>query len=127
MTLVVDASAIAELLLRTDRGAQMAGVIAQEHLVAPPHLTVEVVSVLRRWNLSDLITGQEARRALQIFRQLGIHELPAADLLNDVWELRHNTSAYDAMYVALARRLGCKLLTLDARLGKTAPETVMTI
>ena len=36
-----------------------------------------------------------------------------------VFELRHNLTAYDAMYVALAETLGLPLLTDDAKFGNT--------
>ena len=36
-------------------------------------------------------------------------------LLQRVWELRDNVSAYDAGYIALAELLQCPLLTADAR------------
>lgn len=39
-------------------------------------------------------------------------------LLDRVWELRDNLTAYDASYVALAELLHCALLTADARLGR---------
>ena len=35
-----------------------------------------------------------------------------------VWELRSNLTTYDASYVALAERLGCTLVTLDARIAR---------
>jgi predicted nucleic acid-binding protein len=47
---------------------------------------------------------------------------PVAGLLDRVWELRENVSAYDASYVALAELLDCSLLTADGRLGR-APGT----
>lgn len=125
MTLVVDASAIAELLLGTQRGRRVAQAVSQEDLVAPQHLTVEVVSVLRGWYLGGHITDQEARQALQEFTLLGVRELPGVDLLDAVWDLRNNVSVYDAMYVALAQKLECRLLSLDARLIKAVPGTVI--
>jgi predicted nucleic acid-binding protein len=39
-------------------------------------------------------------------------------LLQRVWELRDNLSAYDASYVALAELLDCTLLTADRRLSR---------
>jgi predicted nucleic acid-binding protein len=39
-------------------------------------------------------------------------------LLDRVWELRDNLSAYDASYVALAELLNCNLLTADSRLSR---------
>ena len=38
-------------------------------------------------------------------------------LLERVWELRHNLTAYDAAYVALAEALDATLLTRDRRLA----------
>jgi len=60
----------------------------------------------------------EAWRALDVWRRLGIarHQIPP--LLERVWELRANLSAYDATYVALAESLGCALLTADHRLAR---------
>lgn len=39
----------------------------------------------------------------------------------------HAVSAYDAQYVALARRLGCPLVTDDQRLLRTFPETARNL
>jgi predicted nucleic acid-binding protein len=39
-------------------------------------------------------------------------------LLERVWALRENVSAYDGSYVALAESLGCALLTADQRLAR---------
>lgn len=42
--------------------------------------------------------------------------MPLAPLLERMWELRHNITAYDAAYVALAERLDAVLVTCDTRL-----------
>lgn len=50
-------------------------------------------------------------------------------MLDRIWELRDNLSAYDATYVAVAEALDAPLLTADARLarapGPTCPVTVV--
>jgi predicted nucleic acid-binding protein len=38
-------------------------------------------------------------------------------LLWRVWKLRHNLTAYDAVYVALAEALGASLVTRDASIA----------
>ena len=56
--------------------------------------------------------------ALDAWWRLGLTRDPVFSLLDRVWELRDNLSAYDASYVALAELLGCNLLTADARLSR---------
>ncbi|MGH7868477.1 MAG: type II toxin-antitoxin system VapC family toxin, partial [Candidatus Dormibacteraceae bacterium] len=46
---------------------------------------------------------------------------PLMPLLDRVWELRENLTAYDAAYVALAERLGVSLLTADTGIAR-APK-----
>ncbi|MFG2300193.1 PIN domain-containing protein [Actinacidiphila glaucinigra] len=44
--------------------------------------------------------------------------MPGYALLDRVWELRADLSAYDASYVALAEHLKCALVTGDARIER---------
>lgn len=123
--LVVDASAIADLLL--ERPA--ATVVEQqfrEHdfdLHAPQLLDVEVVSALRRVVARGDASPDRAGDAVVDLLDLPIERYPHDWLVPRVWELRENFSAYDATYVALAEGLddeGASLLTADARLAKAA-------
>jgi predicted nucleic acid-binding protein len=67
--------------------------------------------------------------ALDTMRKLGVTRYPVFSILDRVWELRDNLSAYDASYVPLAELLDCNLLTADARLGSApgirCPVTVV--
>ena len=56
--------------------------------------------------------------ALNVWRRLGILRHPVFPLLERVWALRDNVSAFDASYIALAEALDCDLLTADARLSR---------
>ena len=55
---------------------------------------------------------------MNALRRLGMTRYPVFTLLERVWDLRENLSAYDASYVALAELLNCPLMTADARLSR---------
>lgn len=122
MTLVVDASAVAEILFGTEAGRRAAALIEGHELLAPELLTAEVASVIRGWSLRGQITDEQALRGFGESCELGVEQMPMASMLPDIYALRHNISAYDAMYVVLARATQCRLLTLDARLAAAAPD-----
>lgn len=125
MTLVVDASAVAEILLGTEAGHRAAALLDEHELLAPEHLTAELASVIRGWSLSRQITDEMALRAFREYEALGVEHVPMMSSLPAVYSLRHNFSAYDAMYVVLARAAQCSLLTLDARLAASAPDCAL--
>ena len=122
MTVVVDASVVAELLLGTERGFVAAPLLRDQPLIAPPHLETEVASVIRGWSLGGHVTEAEALQAFREFEQLGVEQIEMTSLLPEVWALRHNLTAYDAMYVVLARAVGCEVLTFDERMTAVAPD-----
>ena len=120
--IVVDASALLEVLLRTPLGitleAQMLG--TAEALHAPQLLDVEIAQVLRRFAFTGQIDGARGEAALEDFLAFPIYRHSHDFLLPRVWTLRDNFSAYDAMYVALAEVLDAPLLTHDRRLATAA-------
>lgn len=48
---------------------------------------------------------------------LPVRRMPLAPLLDRMWELRADVTAYDAAYVALAERLAAPAITCDAKLA----------
>jgi predicted nucleic acid-binding protein len=117
--IVVDASVVLELLLRTPAAERLAERLldATEALQAPHLIDLEVAQVLRRYWLAGALTADRAGEALADFQDLRIHRHPHEPLLTRVWELRSNLTAYDAAYIALAEALNRPLLTRDARLA----------
>lgn len=115
--IVVDASAALSALLNDGPSRR---VLASEQLHAPHLIDTEVANGLRRQVASRTLDGDAGRATLRAWRQLGLIRHPAVGLLDRVWELRENLSAYDASYVALAEGLGCGLLTADARLSRAS-------
>lgn len=118
--IVLDASAVLDGLLdamnHTHIAAMLTGV--SESLAAPDLIDVEILSVMRRWERRRDITGLRARQALDDLQTLPVVRYPARALLERAWQLRHNLTAYDAQYVALAQALDAKLMTTDERMAE---------
>jgi predicted nucleic acid-binding protein len=117
--IVVDTSALIDLVLRTQDASKVERRVfdPDETLHAPHLVDVEVAQVLRRFVRNGAVDADRGRQALVAFGDLPIRRYPHALLLSRIWELRHNLSAYDAAYVALAELLGAPLLTRDRRIA----------
>lgn len=76
--------------------------------------------MLRRRTLRGELGECRRGQAMNDLRELRIVRYAAIDLLDAIWELRDSLSAYDAAYLALARRLGLQVLTCDGGLAKAA-------
>ena len=118
--IVLDASAVVELVLGSERGSVVRARIQRpdESLHAPHLLDVEVASVLRRYQLSGELSSDEGREALSDLAGLDVVRYPHDALLPRVWELRTHVTPCDAVYLALAEILDAPLITLDRRLAR---------
>ncbi|MGH9092123.1 MAG: type II toxin-antitoxin system VapC family toxin [Acidimicrobiales bacterium] len=124
--IVVDASAALSGLLN-DGAARRS--LAAEQLHAPHLIDSEVAAGLRRRAAANQFAAEDGWAALDAWRHLAVTRYALYPVLDRVWQLRDNLSAYDAGYVALAESLGCPLITADARLsgasGISCPITVV--
>jgi predicted nucleic acid-binding protein len=117
--IVLDASALIELMLTTAAGRAVAARIADPAVpLHVPHLVdVEVAQALRRLVAAGELYAGDALQAIGVLRDLPLDRHRHDDLLDRVWGLRGNLSAYDAVYVALAEALGAVLVTCDRKLA----------
>jgi predicted nucleic acid-binding protein len=117
--IVVDASALLEALLRTPAAEAVERRLfdSRRTLHAPHLLDVEVAQVIRRYAATGDLDAERGHMALADLADFPVCRYPHDFLLPRVWELRHNLTAYDAVYVALAEALGAPLLTRDRRLA----------
>lgn len=120
---VLDASALVLALIgKTDAADGLRQRLPTMRRHAPHLIDAEVGNVLRRHEQGGRISAEEARTALDAGRVLIEHRYPHAGPLAELaWTRRANLSFYDALYVALAVRLGAPLVTADARLSR-APD-----
>ena len=118
--IVLDASAVIELLLQTATGKRVARRIAarSQGLHAPHLIDVEVLQVLRRWEARGALSSDRAAEAVVDLAQLDLRRHPHDVLSSRIWELRANVTAYDAAYLALAEALRAPLLTTDGRIAR---------
>ena len=117
--IVVDASAVLEVLLQTPAASRVSRRIfaAGETLHAPHLLDVEIAQVLRRYAHAGVISSDRGAEALTDLGDLPLTRYPHFVLLPRIWQLRHNVTAYDAAYLALAEALDAPLLTRDRALA----------
>jgi len=97
----------------------MAREIVQREQVQAPHLIdSEVAHVLRARVRRQVIDATTGWNLLHRFRWMAITRHGTFAVLDRVWELRDNLTAYDAAYVALAEAIDCPLVTADARISR---------
>lgn len=131
MTLVVDASAVIDLLVRSTRGDHVRAFLADrgdEDLATVAHLDAEVFSGLARLHRAGELDTEEVADLLGRLGDLAVTRLPiTAALLRAAWALRANVAARDALYIAAARSLSAGLVTTDDRLARAVRDVAVAL
>jgi predicted nucleic acid-binding protein len=114
--LVVDASALVDLLLRNDVGVGVADRLIGHGLHAPAHLDAECLSAIGRLHRAGALTAPTVERLVLQLASAPIVRHPVNELLVGAWQRRSNLRLVDAIYVELANQLDMSLITTDNRL-----------
>lgn len=123
---VIDASVVVTVLAGAEDApwaeAQLSTGGAHRSLWVPHLIDAEVGQALRRRVAAGRLGQDRAGTALRDFARMPLRRIDHVGLLDRAWELRHNLSFYDGLYVALAEALDAPLVTLDRRLAKAAGD-----
>jgi len=125
--IVLDGSALAELVLRSTRAAAVEALLGDEQLVAPDLIGAEVLSVVRGMLLRGLVDEETAGRAVANLATAPVRRMTTEHLVGETWALRRNATPYDATYLALARALDAPLVTFDARMARAPVDGVRIV
>lgn len=117
--IIVDTSAVIEALATRPINEPLLARLKDDGDLRAPHLIdVEFLQALRRLVARDRISADRAEGVRSDFADLSIVRYPHQALADRMWQLRHNVSAYDAAFVALAEALDVPLITCDGRLSR---------
>ena len=122
--LIVDASALFEVVASTPRADDIRSVLAADTDHAAPHLIdAEVMSVIQRQHRNGALDATAAGQAVDDLRSWPGERWPLGVFADRVWALRDTVRSYDAYYVALAEAMGATLVTCDERLARASGPT----
>jgi predicted nucleic acid-binding protein len=117
--LVVDASVVLDLLARFKPQPLEKLLWASDTLLAAPELLdIEVLNALRKLDQKGAIPARRRAELPMLIRGLRIRKYRHDNLIDGIWALRNNVTAYDAAYVILTRLLDATLVTRDAQLAR---------
>ena len=118
--LVLDASAMVDLLLGADSAVLIRVRLLSGRLHAPAHFDAEVLSALGRLNRAGYLPAAVVSSLLPKVENALIRRHPVSQLLRGAWDRRDELSLADSLYVELAERLGAPIISTDDRLVATA-------
>jgi len=118
-TVVLDASAALQVVLRLEDSRPLVDLLRSASTVVAPRLfAVETANALWKYVRAGHLTEGEAVEALRAALSLVTHPVDDADMAVEALStaVRYHHPVYDAMYATLARRLGGAVATRDRRL-----------
>lgn len=118
--IVLDASVVVELLTNGSLSDSIRNELAgqNESFLVPHLIDVEVMSAIRRLAAGQRIDPHRSGQFLAELADLPAERYSHTPLIGRNWELRHNFTAHDATYIALAEATDSVLYTCDEKLRR---------
>ena len=125
MIIVLDSNAAIEIVLNREKGKKLRELIeTSEKTVSSEFFRIETANVIRKYYNGKYIKKAECNKLLELAENLVDEFIPIREnhleALNEA--IRLNYSAYDMLYLTLARRMGAILVTLDRSLNLIAKK-----
>ena len=119
--IVLDASALIDVLTDQPTKSHVLEYFDRQ-ILAPSHQLAEVVSAIAALKRAGVLKPAAAKAALSEAADLHQTWVPLdAELLQRALSLDDRLRMLDAIYVAIAERFSCPVLTTDARLARAKP------
>ncbi len=124
--IVLDASAVAQIVFGSREGDALREFMLEgEKSIAPDLVRSELANVFWKYHQAGILERKDAQVRLSEAISLIDEIHPSDDLIVEAFNeaVRLNHSAYDMLYLVLARRTGSTLFTLDKKLQEACLET----
>jgi predicted nucleic acid-binding protein len=118
--IVIDASALVDVIMGWRAEPIRERLLRASFVHVPVTVDAELLHALRKHALAGVVGPQHSNAALKLLDGDTLSRHPVQPLAPRMWSLRHNITAYDAAYVALAESLDLPLITRDARLSRSS-------
>lgn len=118
---VVDASAIVDLLVGSPIATAVRDRLGGNELHAPAHFDAEVLSALGRLHRGGHLSIRQVTARVGRVKTAPIERHLLAGLVEGAWKKRHNLRLVDALYVELAGQLDAPIVTTDNGLAAATP------
>ncbi len=119
MPVVADTSALLPALVDPGAAGQAArAALSEGDWFAPTFIDAEMLQVMRTRVRNHSLPLHLAEEAILDLQTMPLERIDISPLLDRVWQLRENLSAYDASLVAVAEAFDAVLVTADERMAK---------
>ena len=123
-SVVVDASALVDLLVEGQTTGWVADQLADLTLHAPAHVAAEVLTALHGMVRRGRLLPEPVDAILRRVAVMPVDLVDVRELILGAWARRDQHSLTDALYVELAARLDTIVITTDRRLARATPLAV---